>query len=107
MYPPGLISVCMSSCIGQDKANHVGCPNLFQGKYKEAELLHRRAMDISETTLGTEHETYAACLSSLAGLLKHQVGARAPSCVEYDYLQLCVYLYALENPRHLLGSISG
>lgn len=47
----------------------------MQGKYEEAEPLYRRAVAITETTLGMEHPQYSIKLSGLAGLLLQQVRA--------------------------------
>lgn len=47
--------------------------HLPQGKHGEAEPLYRRAMTITERTLGTNHPSYAIDLNNLAGLLKGQV----------------------------------
>jgi tetratricopeptide (TPR) repeat protein len=43
-----------------------------QGKYAEAEPLYKRALTISEKTLGPEHPRVAAILNNLALLYKRQ-----------------------------------
>ena len=44
-----------------------------QGKYDEAEALHRRGLDICERALGPDHPDVATSLNNLAELLEKQV----------------------------------
>lgn len=44
-----------------------------QGKYDEAESLHRDAMDTTESTKGRDHPEFAERLNSLADLLHDEV----------------------------------
>ena len=43
-----------------------------QGKYREAEPLYLRCVNIKEKTLGSDHPYVAASLSCLAGVLEKQ-----------------------------------
>lgn len=51
-----------------------------QGKYEDAELLYRRAMEIAGATLGEAHPDYYVKLNNLAWLLKRQVKAIVYRC---------------------------
>lgn len=51
------------------------CPIVIQGKFKEAEPLHRRALAIAEDSLGTEHPDFSLHLNDLGLLLAQQVTA--------------------------------
>lgn len=44
-----------------------------QGKYREADLLYLRALDIKERFLGPDHEVVASSLGCLANSLEAQV----------------------------------
>lgn len=46
-----------------------------QGKYRDAEPLYRRVMEIMEATLGKDHPQYSTSLSNLGGVLEKQVRA--------------------------------
>lgn len=48
-------------------------PGASQGKYKEAEPLYRRALDITEKTLGKKHPDFGQGLNNIANVLKKQV----------------------------------
>lgn len=50
-------------------------PSSTQGKYQEAEPLYRRAMTITEKTLGVGHPDFAQRLNNLAVSLESQVRA--------------------------------
>lgn len=63
------------NCIG------LACFTACQGNYEEAETLYRRAMAITETSLGTNHPDLSARLADLAGLLMRQV--RTPFHLNY------------------------
>lgn len=47
--------------------------SIFQGKYKEAELLFRRVLTNSERVVGGEDTWYTYGLDHLAGVLSEQV----------------------------------
>lgn len=52
-----------------------------QGKYEDAEPLYRRAMEITEGTLGKNHPQYSTTLSNLAKLLEKQVNINQCLCI--------------------------
>lgn len=47
----------------------------YQEKYEEAESSYRRAVAVTESTVGANHMWCACALEDLAGLLLKQVGA--------------------------------
>lgn len=51
-----------------------------QGNYVDAEPLYERSHAIRKTVLGRDHPDVGQSISSLAGILTHQV--RAPKCSE-------------------------
>lgn len=56
------------------------------GKYKDAEPLYRRVVEITEETLGKAHPQYYTTLSNLAGLLRTQVTGSVCPCITGGYL---------------------
>ncbi|CAN0303319.1 unnamed protein product, partial [Hapterophycus canaliculatus] len=54
---------------------HVVAVRATQGKYDEAELLLRRAVEIKEKWLGDEHPQYATSLNNRGNMLAQQVRA--------------------------------
>lgn len=46
-----------------------------QGKYEDAENHFRRAIEVTEATLGQDHPQYSAFMGNLAEMLKAQVRA--------------------------------
>lgn len=65
--------------VGPGATNTVALPNVLQGDLGEAERIYRRAMSITERTLGTGHTEYTTSLNNLARLQKQQVWARMSS----------------------------
>jgi tetratricopeptide (TPR) repeat protein len=43
-----------------------------QGKYEQAEEMHRQALKLSETVLGKEHPTTLTSMNNLATMLRDQ-----------------------------------
>ena len=43
-----------------------------QGKYEEAEEMHRQTLTLRETVLGKEHPNTLTSMNNLAGVLSHQ-----------------------------------
>lgn len=62
----------------------------MQGKYDQAEPLYRRAIAITEKTLGTGHPSYSTNLNNLGGLLEQQVRARVSLGV-LTYISLLIF----------------
>lgn len=58
-----------------DSTDDVVWLTILQGKYEEAERLFRRALTITEATLGESHPHFPAGLNNLAGLLAAQVSS--------------------------------
>ena len=77
-----------------------------RGKYKEAEPLCKRALEIRENVLGTEHPDVAKQLNNLALLCQNQVSLRAPgseqSCPRKNYLSLPPKVSSLFNENDLV-----
>lgn len=59
--------------------NDVGRPGLFQDKFEEAELMSRRALAITKSTMGVDHPSLSEKLGNLGSLLYKQVGEHAAS----------------------------
>lgn len=71
-----LLTLTLLIHIGQGSTDTVVRLALWpQERCDEAEPLYRRAMAITESTLGTDHPTYTIRLNNLAGLLQDQVRA--------------------------------
>jgi hypothetical protein len=49
---------------------------MFQGKYDEAEPLHREALAVDKKIYGDEHPDVATDLNNLAAMLKSQVSIK-------------------------------
>lgn len=54
--------------------------SVLQGKFGDAEPICRRAMEITETTLGKGHPNISIILYNLATLLEAQVSSRMCGC---------------------------
>lgn len=65
--------------------NQPSCPT--QGKYEEADLLHKRALQIEEKGFGSNHPAVAVTLNNRAYFLEKQVndGAKCLLCSRYCY----------------------
>lgn len=76
--PPCNCILCCSSCwLPFLKNTPTGCHKhaqlLLQGKYKEAQSLYERAIEILAATLGRHHPDVVAALDNLTALLREQV----------------------------------
>jgi tetratricopeptide (TPR) repeat protein len=60
-----------------------------QGQYEKAELLHQRALEIREKTLGPEHPILVKGLSNLAGIYSAQAQCEKAEPFHERALSIC------------------
>lgn len=107
--PEGIVSTMRYSCF-------VTWAHTSQGEYEHAEPLFRRAMEVTEDTLGKDHPQYSVRLSNLSGVLREQVRASVCSCTlgsylaGIDVLAPCCSFWAVmgcqtDSPRHRDSSL--
>jgi Flp pilus assembly protein TadD len=66
-----------------------------QGKYDEAEAMHRQALQLSEEVLGQEHSTTLASMDNLARVLRSQGKYDEAEAMHRQALQLLLLQYTI------------
>jgi tetratricopeptide (TPR) repeat protein len=86
--------------------HNLGCCCQLQGKYAEAEAMHRQTLQLKETVLGKEHPDTLMSMNNLAESLRQQGKYADAEAMHRQTLQLKETVLGKDHPRTLMSMMN-